>query len=116
MGIGTESKKRPQHAVCNGPDEASRGLIMEKRKKSEDLKLTCLLTCFSGQTQLVCSQGIPAGVGGWNDRMNKEEGWKKIHACSVGNGGQRSWGGCSKCSATELGGMGWVDLEENRER
>jgi hypothetical protein len=56
------------------------GLVVEERKEGEDLKLACLLTCFSGQAQLVCSQEIPAGVGGWDDRMNEENGWRKRHA------------------------------------
>lgn len=73
---------------------------------------TSLPTCLSGglaplQVGLVRSQGMAAGVGGWDDvlsRGKKVEGERTVG--SIGDAGRQKGGprdSPSRCSSTELG-------------
>ena len=56
------------------------GLYLEEREENKDLKLAYLLswpTCFPGRIGWwVPRECLP--VGGWDNRMNGEEGWRRI--------------------------------------
>lgn len=79
LEVGAGSEKRPQQPVCYKIGNKSAGLHLEKRE-NENLNLAYLLIW---QAQLAGSQGMPAGVGGWENRMSEERGLRRRSALSI---------------------------------
>lgn len=79
LEVRAGSEKRPQQPVCYRIGNESEGLHLEKRD-NEDLNLAYLLLW---QAQLACSQGMPAGVGGWDNRRSEEGGLRRRSALSI---------------------------------
>lgn len=82
---------------------------MEERREGEDLKLSCLLGWLA--YWLLGSQGQPAGVGGWDNRMSKRLEKKICVIDRVERGTE--WEGLPQMVCYRCGGNGeGLDLKE----